>query len=240
MSYAHEQEEQENLLARAKPAKPFSDFIPDCSYELWGLMDRYLAGRGLSPSLARLNFWFPSAEVDGVPRVVVPATSTQPGNLYWQARVISLPGSRSYGPKTALGSTIVGGGATPVSPRRWESPHGVRRGDALVVVWPVETPAYAVVVEGPMDALAAGECGALGVALMGATPPDEVLLHLGQLVQGLQVLAVMDSDEPKAMTRVVASLRGYATAAKLIDPYPFKDLAEAAPARRKGILQWES
>lgn len=204
------------------PDKPFCDKYPTCSQRLWPRFDKYLQARGLDHELARKNFWFPSRTVDGYDRIVVPGTSDQPGNLYWQARLI--------------------GQADP-HVRRWESPHGIARGRSVCVVWPrrnVNEPMVAsVVVEGPMDALAAAGEGYLAVALMGVTPALEVLDLTAKLLYGTLPVLVADMGAEAAMADNALYLchPDRLGPLKILVPYPHKDLAAMPKGERGEFLR---
>lgn len=214
MSWTRDEELREN-----PPDKPFCSRYPTCSQRLWPKFDKYLQGRGLDHALARDNFWFPSRTVDGYDRLVVPATSDQAGNLYWQARLL---------------------GAEEPRVRRWESPHGISRGRSVCVVWPRKTeaaPARSVVVEGPMDALAAAGEGYLAVALMGVTPATEVLDLTFTLICGTLPLMVTDMGAEKPMAenaQYIAEEWDFPIPLKV--PYPYKDLAEMPRVKRHQFL----
>lgn len=209
--------------------KPLCATLPNISQKLWPEFDRYMAERGAAVSLARKNLWYPSLHVDNLPRVVIPSTSAMPGNLYWQARLME-----------PLSTPYVAEGA-----RRYESPHGVWRGDAIIVVWPYPPTVGMVhgypmaIAEGPFDALAAAEVGVVGIALMGVTPSAEVLNYIADFVQGAKCVLVMDRDQEEAMAAVGMALAERGIRCKLACPYPAKDLAELTdPAARIRVLSW--
>ena len=193
-------------------AKPFCTARPAHDASLDASMSAYLDQRGLSPGLAFNNGWYPSRMAgDALPRVVIPASSRQPGNHYWQAR------------------------AMIETPQRFESPHGVARGDALVFVAPWQVRAGPVViVEGPMDALAAAGEGFPALALLGATPPDEVIEYAAALLGGTLGILVLDADGRVA--RVAPRLSVCGVRIRLRLPYPYKDLAAAPFQERHRIL----
>lgn len=132
--------------------KPFSCMYPPITPRFWPLMQHYLEERGLNPNIAIQNGWYPTDGAgDLYPRVVIPAFSYQEGNRYWQARDMCHR-----------------------APLRYQSPRGVKRGDAFVRVVPPHDVEGVVIAEGPMDALAAADCGFVGIGLMGVTPSPEV------------------------------------------------------------------
>ena len=209
--YEHDRREAEEHQERL--AKPYCTVRPPESQELHRMMWQYLSYRGLSPELARRNGWYPSMEAGGnIPRLVIPAVSSDPMNLYWQAR--------------AMGD----------GPRRYESPHGVSRGDALVIVFPVDQAKGCVVVEGPMAALAAAGEGYCGLALLGATPPDVVVLNIVDLLRRYPrpVQFLLDADGLAIRTAVHIVHAGVPLLIKL--PYPHKDLAAAPAGERRRLL----
>ncbi len=188
-------------------AKPYSSSYPEVDNAGWPLLKRYLEGRELDPSLALFNGWYPSKTAgDEFARVVIPCFSTVPENMYWQARGMEAV-------------TI-----------RYQSPHGCQRGDAIVRVIPHEgRPKGTVVVEGPMDALAAAGAGFVGVALMGAVPPVDAIRTAFDVAVGTRVLVVADEGALGAFTAVWRHFPG----AELRTTYPFKDLAEV-PKKERG------
>lgn len=204
------------------PDKPFCQSLPTCSQRLWPRFDSYLRERNLDPALARKNFWFPSRTVDGYDRLVVPGTSDQPGNLYWQARLIQ---AYPVGP--------------PPQPRRWESPHGVSRGNSVCVVWADSGPRTRVpataIVEGPMDALAAAGEGFIAVALMGVYPPADCLSLTSRLLRGTIPVMVADRGAEKEMAENLNMLGVLGLRCVLRVPRT-KDLAALDRADRKELL----
>jgi len=205
------------------PDKPQCHRLPTCSQRLWPRFDQYLQERNLDPDLARKNLWFPSRTVDGYDRLVVPGTSDQTGNLYWQARLIQ----DDPGIQTTSGRVFA---------RRWESPHGISRGNSVCLVWPREAgPGRpTAVVEGPMDALAAAGEGFVSVALMGVQPPADCLSLTAKLLRGTIPVIVSDLNAEKEMTDVQLRLAAQGIVGQLCSPYPGKDLAALdRPGRRK-------
>ena len=146
---------------------------------------------------------------------MIPATSSEPGNLYWQAR-------------TMMDGTEL----------RYQSPPN-GRGDAVVVVWPdrLTSDTQRVVVEGPFDALAAAHHGAVGIALMGAAPPDVVWDHIARLCKGYPILVVGDRDTPGVVVDWLTKLANYGLVARARMPYPYKDLAEMDREAREELLR---
>lgn len=168
MNYAHEFEEYRRP---AKPSKPV--VLPTEDDSLWGMMENYLEGRKLSLDVAESNGWYPARDREGTPRIVMPASSLDNTWPYYQAR------------------------AMDNHPKRYDSPPAPR-GDALIVVQPRyrSLTRYAVaIVEGPMDALAAAEWGAVGIALMGCTPSLHALRYLTHLLRAIKGKAVLIPDK---------------------------------------------
>lgn len=219
-------------LAAHPPDKPYCTSYPESSSLLWGKFDKYLTGRGLHAETARRNMWFPSKNVDGWGRVVVPCTSSQPGNLYWQARLLDPP----VGPDKPENIATIGRGM----PRRWESPYDVSRGDAICVVWPSlgeeNWNRKAALVEGPMDALACAEFGYLGVALLSAVPSEECLVLTSKILHGIMTLAIMDTGAEDPMIFNAGWLRERGVPCRLINPYPYKDIAACPQGERRGFI----
>ena len=90
-----------------------------------------------------------------------------------------------------------------------------------------------------MDALAAAGLGCLGVALMGNTPTDEVLLLTKQVLRGiLYTIIIPDRDDPGSLTEVMSRLVQLGVpGCRLVLPYPAKDLAEADRDLRSRLLE---
>lgn len=214
MRYSHERHERRQPKS-AEPAR-----WPTCAPHLWSVFRAYLERRGLSPALAEENGWYPSTGAgDSWPRVVIPAVRRD-GVVYWQARAMDDAAAQQKG---------------AVNFRRYQSPN-ISRGDALVVVHPFPTvariPRLCAVVEGPMDALAAAECGVCGVALMGNSPSEEVIDHLRVIIKGFQkAVVVSDLDAVTEAVQVCVAIVPYCRAA-VSTAYPHKDLASMPPAQR--------
>src|SRR5207245_2951688 len=139
MEYVHEKREpREQVINR--------EAMPKRSLDLHREMKTYLQDRYLDFDLAVYNHWYLSHSAgDDHTRIVIPATSMIEDHIYWQARAIY-----------------------PHVKHKYQSPTASRL-DALVVVYPPEheDSGMIVVVEGPMDALAAADVGYTGIALMG-------------------------------------------------------------------------
>lgn len=216
--YTHEARER---VAAARDPLPVTDRpMPPVSARLWPGFTRYLSQRGLSAPLARENGWYPSEDVPGdapgvVPRIVIPATASA-GHIYWQAR--------------AMG---------PWEPR-YRCPRYPRR-DAIVWTWPERSRARGVVVvEGPMDALAAAEVGFYGAAMMGVDPPYAAITFLAlwcrrhAYVQKAVIVPDGDASGP-TLSKVALVLASLGIDAYTLTPRD-KDLASMSAADRKEFL----
>ena len=189
--------------------------LPPVAPALWPGFTRYLKDRGLNPVLARENGWYPTS-LRG-PRVVIPATASA-GHVYWQARLME-PGNPRY--------------LSPTYARR----------DALVWCWPPPTDPRSgrvVVVEGPMDALAAADAGHCGVALMGADPPYAAITYLAVLCHQrgiVQASVVPDGDEGgPVLAKVAMALAALGIVAWVLLPSA-KDLASMPLYERVQFLR---
>jgi hypothetical protein len=179
------------------------------------LLDDYLYSRGLCAKLARENGWYLSRKAgDWHDRIVIPAKSEIKDLRFWQARYIG----------------------TDPTIKRYMSPHGPRM-DALVVIYPDGVPTSVLIVEGPCDALAAAEVGALGIALLGATPSHLVLDHLAIRCQGFTKIVVLPDqdalDKGVGIIQALAERGVFACIARV--PVEYKDLAEVPKERR---IEW--
>lgn len=178
----------------------------------------YLNERNLDKDLAVKNGWYVSSDAqDTYPRIVIPAVTHKAGHVYWQARDVS-------------GKAFI----------RYQSPKGPRH-EALIKVSPSQAPRGIVVVEGPMDALAAAGEGYLSYALMGMQPNQSTLLHLALLIEDtkeLNILVVLDRDSAEHALRIALflSTQGYYAKVKHL-PGPEKDLAACLPKKRKQFLK---
>ena len=182
-------------------------------------MMEYLRGRNLSYTCARHNGWYATKMLDGIPRVVIPATNLQ-GRRFWQAR--------------AMGKTL--------KRDRWKSAHGAKN-ESIVVVWPVvQGPGVKLVItEGPMDALAAATTKYIGLAAMGKVNVPDVVEYVKSGLQHTQVFArlpvviIPDVDSPEFGTQAITELALAGIKAELRIP-EFEDLAYLSPKKRKRLL----
>src|SRR5437899_1821018 len=127
MYYAHE--------AREQSSGSVNTIWPEMSTNERDMVAclQYLYERNLDPFLAEENGWYPSRKAaDHDLRIVIPAVVRIPKQVYWQAR--------------AIGSSHI----------RYQSPRGPREGALIYIAAEQTEPSNkVVVVEGPMDALAA-------------------------------------------------------------------------------------
>ena len=211
MNYSHEVVERRSINA-----KPSRAVVLPKKDERWSyVMEGYLRKRGLPYKLAVSNGWYPSLDKEGVVRIVIPATSLVNSWPYYQARATDSRNRTRY--------------LSPACPR----------GDALSVLYPPDEILGVVIVEGPMDALAAAECGYIGVGLMGNRPNDLVLTHLKSYLKNeRECLVIPDSDALSEGAAICGALwkEGYECFCKPLRGY--KDLAEMPLGERKEFL-WE-
>ncbi|MDR7528657.1 MAG: toprim domain-containing protein [Armatimonadota bacterium] len=205
MAYQHDLVER--VVEDRKPLCALRPPRPGVDSPLWGEAYAYLRGRGLSPELAFANGWYPYETTEAL-YLVIPAESPEPGNRWWQARLV-----RGHG-------------------ARWHSPSGCRRGVAWGVVRPVGPPVGTVLAEGAMDALAVAEVGWEGIALMGAQPPRPVLEALARAPLRAPIVLVPDRDAVGTWGRVAMYFAG----AAILLPSRAKDLAELPADQRRDVL----
>jgi hypothetical protein len=216
--WKREDEKYERSESSAAPSiyYPFHDGTLD------GAMFDYLEGRGLSFPLAVDYGWYP-AYYNG-PRVIVPCIRTDSYN-FWQGRLIEL-------------ASFEGIPREDFEWKRWDSPSGPR-GDALCFL-PVQESNTIVLVEGPMDALAAAEAGASAVAILGATPPRSVVGHIVSLVQRgayRRRIIVPDLDAVGPWVKLQQRLGMAGVYFQLKMDARYKDLASMPLEERKWLLE---
>lgn len=212
MYYQHEQTEH-------RPnAHPMCTTLPSWCPGAAECFEEYLQARNLDAGLAQDNGWYVSKDAgDHFPRIVIPAVTHKAGHVYWQARDIT-------------GKAFL----------RYQSPKGPRH-EALVKVIPDADPRdYLgnVIVEGPMDALAAAMEGYVGYALMGMKPSNATLMHLALLIEDsndLVTVVCLDRGEIANAIKVsmFLSSQGYQAA---VAELPEKDLAQCLPSVRRKFL----
>lgn len=188
--------------------------MPRLESSLQRHMEEYLVSRGLSFRIAKDNGWYPCIDREAIPRIVIPASSITNSWAYYQAR--------SMGDGKGI--------------KRYVSP-AAPRGDALAVVFPEECALGSIIVEGPMDALAAAGMGYVGVALMGNKPGEAVLCHIEAIVKVYgDCYVIPDRDAFQEGAEITAKLwtRGVRCTLKSIQGA--KDLAELSPGLRKILI----
>lgn len=178
-------------------------------------MRAYLDKRDLSFDLAVMNGWYESSCAgDDYPRVVIPAVTHVPGHAYWQARDTT---GKAY--------------------LRYQTPKGPRY-EALIQVLPLLDLKGTVIVEGPMDALAAAGAGYAGIALMGMTPGYSTIVQLTKLLDRHKpVFVLLDRDSNDNAHKLAIKLAGLGVNSKVIFlPGPEKDLAQCTKLKRRKFL----
>jgi len=220
--YAHEVAEKD-FMRRMQERQPYRAYPPmPADAHADDIIRVYLTERKLDWKLATSGQapagWYVSTSAgDSWVRIVIPCVNTN-GFRFWQARAVEE-------------------GVKP----KYQSPHGVAREDSLVVVWPRQSlvrPGLAVIVEGPMDALAAAGAGTgvAGVALMGTHPSHEAFDHIKRLFK--TVLVIPDSDEAGLEAGITwqyeLNTRGVTALLKFL-PDGYKDLAECPQAMRRRL-----
>lgn len=177
-----------------------------------GRLITYVQNRGLNAGLAMKNGWYYSERAgDTDRRVVIPCTHSS-GRVYWQARAIE-----------------------PTAVKRYQSPPYSAEG-AFVLVWPEDKPRGVVLVEGPMDALAAAECGYAGVAAMGNRPGANLLQNVLNQFPGQKIVVVPDVDAIRAGATTVGRLALLGASARLLFPVGAKDLSRMSLLARGRLL----
>lgn len=209
MWYDHEQDDR-----RERVTKPLHPVVLPTKCTDEQPFDLYLNHRHLDPALARGNGWYLGFDDrdPNTPRIVIPSTSLSNSWPYYQARATTHHHARYLSPKAP-------------------------RGDALAVVWP-EYPDGSrgvVIVEGPMDALAAAGEDYLGVGLMGNTPSDLVVAHLLKYTSMFDdVYLIPDQDALEAAMKLSGKLwkEGARCSLQLL-PNGSKDLADMSQSMRQ-------
>lgn len=198
----------------------YSIYFPHEDRQLSSAIRQYLSKRNLDADIARRFGWYP-ARYRG-PRIIIPCIRTDFKN-FWQARWMD----------GAMDNLNLNPGV--VTYKRWESPYGTR-GDALCFLNMRKTELL-VLVEGPMDALAAAMCGVSAVATLGVGVPGPVLAHVATLAQGHdKVLIVPDRDEMGAWIRIQSELGRMGVPTEIREP-AVKDLADMAQDKREELLR---
>lgn len=208
MIYQHERAEKKlsQQWDGYRPSMPKPDSRLDTHFA------SYLEWRNLDPELARENGWYAS-KYKRVPRVIIPCSNAD-GVPYFQGRDVTETDELRY--------------ASPLVPRD----------DSLVLVWPAGRRARkgCVVLEGPLDALAAAMEGFVGVALMGNTPSSVVLDHLCSFARAFQpVIIVPDADSLDLGPTVLCALAQQGISGVIRAPAK-KDLAVMSAKERGRFL----
>lgn len=178
----------------------------------------YLESRELSWEIALACNWY--GAVWRGPRVIIPAQKRRTYGRWWQGRLLE----NVCQEKPSI--------------KRWDSPP-VDREDSLVIIEPNHEKDVLVVVEGPMDVLAAATVGFNAVGLLGANPKDSALEHLTYVGQdyGL-VFGIPDGDAIGQWTKLQMKLAIYGLNMSLEPTWnPFKDLAAMPKELRKEFLE---
>lgn len=212
MFYQHETQE------RKPNTHPMCTALPPIAvdHDARLLCNEYLLKRELDPVLAQENGWFPSRGAgDSFLRIVIPAQTHKTGHVYWQARDVT-------------GKAFL----------RYQSPKGPRH-EALAKVVPNGFALGNVIVEGPLDALAAAMEGCIGFALMGMKPSQATLMHLALLLHDRPMsntIVCLDRGEGANATKVALFLatQGLSVA---VNELPEKDLAQCLPSKRRKFLR---
>lgn len=231
------------------PAKPYCRELPPMSRDPqdWVQAQEFIRGRGIDPHVAKLNAWYPSRQAgDDCLRVVIPGTSRDQANQFWQARLVEEghnpdPNTPPV-PVEPTGEAL----AAPTAPKRYQSPYATR-GDALIVLHPDYSgpgndspPPGSVLVEGPFDALAAAELGLLGVALMGNNPSAEALEHAVEWLRAAPPAVMVTDGDATVQGATLAGrlLAQYGLKSLLVlSPYPYKDLGEMPLSERRRLFK---
>jgi len=123
-------------------------------------------------------------------------------------------------------------------PKRWLGSHGYKHDAVCYVQGRPEN--MTVVVEGPMDALAAAGLGYPAIAILGATPPPAVYDHAARLVSTsyLKHRAIIIPDMDRVAdwqnTQMELGQRGVIGSLRVIHGY--KDLADMPVEERREFL----
>ncbi len=212
MYYQHERNER-------KPQGPLNQTWPTMSTNGRDAdaMRRYLEARHLDVELAEHNGWYPSRNAnDEYLRIVIPALTKTPEHIYWQARAID--------PKAFI---------------RYQSPKGPRA-DALIVIAACkgEVSKFCVVVEGPMDGLAAAALGYDAIVTMGIAPPDSTIKQLEVYLEKRPTLVVFDSEPEATYCAIHLSMHlcGDGIKARVASLHTYNDLAKCPVQVRARFL----
>ncbi len=211
MRYEFNKAKDEDLEATPEP-------YPEETRRLRPAMKAYLHHRNLDYEVASGNMWYPTDELNDVPRIVIPCVNAY-GRPYWQARAMT---------KDNL---------------RYRSAYGGRF-KSIVVVWPHPTLSRGntvktaiVVVEGPMCALAAASEGFLSVATMGGMFSGYALKYIDKkMARDIPVIVIPDVDMPEFGVDAIKRFARAGRKAEMRMPEE-KDLADMKPAARRRLLR---
>ncbi len=206
----------------SEPPEPY----PEESRRLLPAMKAYLHGRRLSYTTAKGNYWYATAEIkeeDPTPRVTIPCVNPF-GRPYWQGRAMLSSHKLRY--RSAKGG----------------------RFQSIVVVWPsyvnfIEVVSKkerkpVVIIEGPMDALAAAGMGYLSISTMGALFSEYALIYLDRNVpKDIPVIIIPDVDCLDFGVSVVKLLSIAGRKCVMRVSEEGDDLAAASNKERKHLLR---
>lgn len=213
--YEHEEQWRHEARRMLKQhLEPKSIMFPEQVDELMYDMAEYLDYRQLSYEIAAQNRWYPTW-YNG-PRIIVPCVRSGTIGQWWQGRLLeNLPNTDIY--------------------KRWDSPHGPR-GDALCH-FNAGSNEY-IICEGPMDALAAAGAGYSAIAILGANPPPNVLVHASILIGHKPVICVTDRDALKYWIKIQNALGFMGVHSKIVEPpSEYKDLAKMPEEDRELFIR---
>lgn len=204
--YWHEEQERKTQAAQVNTRWP--------KYEKAVYEHPYLIARNLDTRTAEDNGWYVSWDAgDMNERIVIPAVTHIPTQVYWQARAV----------KQSV-------------KLRYQSPSGPRN-EAFILVLPIKQKDGIVIVEGPMDALAAAGAGYIGISLMGMYPSLLTMAHVHQHFAEIDmpIMVALDKGETANAIRIMTY---FATQGRRVFQceLPKKDLAECLPKERKKFL----
>lgn len=198
--------------------------LPEPDKALQEAMRYYLESRQLSYECAvEKGSWY-AAYYRG-PRIIIPCLRSDGKKPWWQGRLIdTLRNSREK---------------LQFEMKRWDGARGYR-GDAVCYI-SADFSRPVLIVEGPMDALAAASCGFPAIAVLGSMPPQLVFDQVVRLVETSyrkgSCFIVPDADRlgDWANTQAQLGARGvYGSIQQL--PGGFKDLAEMPQPERQEFL----
>lgn len=218
--YGHEREYKRDM---AREPKREATPMPEAEPTLEVAMRSYLEARSLDYVTAkRAGGWY--AAYHRGPRVIIPCVRSD-GGIWWQGRLID--------------SMKLIREEFQFQPKRWDGASGYRH-DAVCYI-PGEYERQTVIVEGPMDALAAAGYGFPAIALLGVDPPKIVFDFVAQLVgksyQKGRAFIIPDNDRMAKWVGIQNELgaRGVSGQLRLVSG-GYKDLAEMPAHERAAFL----